>query len=170
MADEKDITGDQPAAGGKKKLIVILAVVVLLVLGAGGAAFFLVGGDEPDSAEGEQGEAPVVAVEEGEPMYHKFDPEFVVSLPPGGPVGMLQIAIEVMTRTPSVLQTLEVNDPMLRHHMLNLLEDQQAADLMTLEGKQRLRDAIGELLGEKLKELGEPGTIKGVYFTQLVMQ
>ena len=41
---------------------------------------------------------------------------------------------------------------------------------MTLEGKQRLQAAVLELLGAKLKELEEPGSIKGVYFTQLVMQ
>ena len=112
----------------------------------------------------------VIGTVEGEPVYHSFDPAFVVSLPPGGPVGMLQIGIDVMTRTPGVAETLKANDPMLRHHMLNLLEAQQGNDLMTIEGKKALQQEIHALLSEKLKELDQPGEIKGVFFTQLVMQ
>ncbi|MCG6967384.1 MAG: flagellar basal body-associated FliL family protein [Chromatiaceae bacterium] len=171
MADEKDIAGDEPPRGGKKKLILIIAVAALLLLGAGAAALFLVGGAQQQTADGEDSpQQEAVAVEEGEPVYHKLDPAFVVNLPPGGPAGMLQIAIEVMTRTPSVLATLDANAPMLRHHLLNLLEEQQSAGLMTVQGKEALQKAIFELLSSKLRELNEPGEIKGVFFTQFVMQ
>lgn len=168
MADEKDIAGEAQG-GGRKKLIIIIAAAVVLLLGAGGAAFFLLGGEETP-ADGVVAEEQVPVVEEGEPGYHKFDPPFVVNLPPGGPAEMLQVALEVMTRVPTVVDTLNNNDPMIRHHLLNLLESQQSADLMTLEGKQALQAEIHELLDAKLKELNEPGTIKGVFFTQFVMQ
>ena len=170
MADKKDIADEEaPAGGGKKKLILlIVGAVLLLGLGAGGAAFFMMGGEE--GAQTADGEAEAPAVEEGDPVYHAFDPAFVVSLPPGGPAAMLQVGIDVMTRTPEVVAVLEANDPMLRHHILNLLEEQEAAALMTLEGKQALQSAIRELLGEKLKEFEQAGEIKGVFFTQLVLQ
>ncbi len=168
MADEKDIADDAaPAGGGKKKLILIVAgAVVLMSLGAGGAVFLFMGGE--DSAP--NGEAEVVEEEQGDPVYHAFKPAFVVSLPPGGPAGMLQVGIDVMTRTPEVVEVLQANDPMLRHHIINLLEGQEAAALMTLEGKQALQTALHELLSDKLEEFDEPGKIKGVYFTQLVLQ
>ena len=171
MADEKDIAADSPAVGGgRKRLVIIAAGVLVLLLGAAGAAFFLLDTEEPTLAEDAEAESKPAEVEQGEPVYHSFEPPFVVSLPPGGPAGMLQIGIDVMTRTPGVAETLEANDPMLRHHMLNLLEAQQAADLMTVEGKQALQAAIHDLLSEKLKELDQSGEIKGVFFTQLVMQ
>jgi flagellar FliL protein len=168
MADEKDIAEDEPGGGGKKKLILIIVVALVLLLGAGAAAFVLLGGDEEPAADEKAGtEEPV---EEGDPVYHKLDPAFIVSLPAGGPAGMLQVAIEVMTRTPTVVDTLTANDPMIRHHLLNLLESQSAAELLTTEGKQALQAAISELLAQKLEELGEPGRINGVFFTQFVLQ
>lgn len=168
MADDTDNV-EQDQAGGRKRLIIIGAAVLVLLLGGAAAAFLLLGGDAaPEGgAETAQQEA---AVEEGDPTYQKLDPEFVVNLPPGGPFGMLQVAIEVMTRTPGVVDTLQHNDPMIRHHILNLLEQQDAAVLLTVEGKESLQAAIHDLLNQQLDELQAPGDIKGVFFTQFVMQ
>ena len=169
MADDKDIA-EQPQGGGRKKLIIIIGAVLVLLVGAGAAAFLLLGGDETEVAgDGSAGEE-VAEVEKGDPVYLKLDPAFVVNLPAGGKAKMLQIAIEVMTRTPTVGDTLDANDPMIRHHLLNLLEQQQAEDLMAREGREALQQAIHELLSERLKVLNEPGQIEGVFFTQFVMQ
>ena len=169
MADEKDIAAEEGGGGGKKKLIIIIAAVVLLLLIGGAAAFFLLGGEE-EGAEGEAAAEEVEAVEEADPVYHKLDPAFVVNLPAGGPAKMLQIAIEVMTRHPTVVDTLKANDPMIRHHLLDLLEQQQAADLLKTEGREALQQAVHDLISEKLDQLKEPGEIHGVFFTQFVMQ
>ncbi|MCB1803045.1 MAG: flagellar basal body-associated FliL family protein [Gammaproteobacteria bacterium] len=170
MADDKDIA-EEGKGGGKKKLIIIIAAVVVLLLGGAAAAFFLLGGDDEEAtAEGEKEAVEEPVVEEADPVYHTLDPAFVVNLPPGGPAGMLQIAIDVMTRNPTVVDTLKANDPLIRHHLINLLEGQASAELMTMEGKQALQAAIAELLAQKLKDLKEPGEIKGVFFTQFVLQ
>jgi len=168
MANDKGIA-EAAQGGSKKKLIIIIVAAVLLVLGAAAATFFLLGGDEGD-AGGETGAEEVVEVEKGDPEYLKLDPAFVVNLPPGSSVKMLQLAVEVMTRTPSVVDTLKANDPMIRHHLLNLLEQQQAAELLTVGGREALQQAIHELLSERLEALKEPGEIEGVFFTQFVMQ
>ncbi len=168
--DEKDIEGEE-GGGGKKKLIIIIAVVVLL-LGGGAAAFFLMGGEEP--AEGEQAaeaEAPAEeAVPEGDPIYLEMKPKFVVNLPPGGPAKMLQIAVTVYTRQQPVADFITENDPMLRHHLNNLFESQQAADLLTLEGKQKLQQDVKALLAQKMEDMEQAGEIKDVYFTEFVLQ
>ena len=166
MANKKDTEIEAPA-GGKKKLIII--VVAALVLLTGTAAGRWRSGSPGGTGAGRQTVAEDV-VEQEDPVYHALDPTFVVKLPPGGPAKMLQIAIEVMTRTTTVIDILKANDPMIRHHLLNLLEDQQGADLLTVEGKERLQMAIHDLLAERLAELKEPGSIQGVFFTQFVMQ
>lgn len=166
MADDKDIAEEAPGSGKKKLFIIIGAVVLLLVVGA--AAFFLLGGED-EAAEGDTATEETIAAEEGDAVYHELEP-IVANLSPGGSLGMLQIAIQVMTRTPSVIETLKTNDPMIRHHLVVLLEQQEADTLMTKEGKEGLQAAIMNLLGGKLEELKEPGVIKGVYFTQFVMQ
>ena len=162
MADEKNIaTEDQDeeeGGGSKKKLFIIIGAAALLLV-AGGAAFFLIGGQSDGGV-----------VEEGEPMYHELEPTFVVNLAPGGDSGMLQVAIEIMARTPSVIDTLVANDPMIRHHILVLLEGQKSGEIMDAKGREVLQASIHEMLAAKLEELQEPGEIKGVYFTQFVMQ
>ncbi len=170
MADEKDIAGEEASGGGKKKLIIIVGVAVLLLLVAGAAAFFLLGGSAEEGDEAAAAEAEEAVMDGVDPIYHKLDPTFVVNLPPGGSAKMLQIAIQVMTQTPDVVETLKANDPMIRHHLLNLLEGQQAADLLTRQGKESLQTAIHDLLSEKLTQLKSPGEVKGVFFTQFVMQ
>jgi flagellar FliL protein len=170
MADEKDIAAEEGGGGGRKKLIIIIVAAALLLAAAGGAAYFLLGGGDEDPAGDGEAAGEATAVEEGDPVYHKLDPAFVVNLPPGGPAKMLQIAIQVMARDPAVVEALQANDPMIRHHLLDLLEQQQAADLLQAEGRESLQDAIRELIDGKLEQLGAPGEIKGVYFTQFVMQ
>ena len=175
MADDnKDIEGDEAkGGGGKKKLIIIVAVVAVLLIGGGVAAFFLLGGEdeaEQGAATEEVVEQETEAVEEGEPLYVDMAPQFVVNLPPGGPAKMLQVGITVLTRHAEVNDFITTNDPMLRHHLIDLLEEQDGKALLTLEGKEALQTAIQELLSKKLEEYKVPGEIKGVYFTEFVLQ
>jgi flagellar FliL protein len=168
--DEKDIAED--GGGTKKKFIIIGGAAALLLLAVGVVTFLLLGGDD-DATEAEAteaGEQVASAIEESDPVYIKLDPVFVVNLPPGGPADMLQVAIQVMTRHPTVVDTLHDNDPMIRHHLLNLLEQQDGNRLLTLAGKEDLQTAVRDLLGEQLAALGEPGQVANVYFTQFVMQ
>ena len=173
MADDsKDIEGEEaPAGGGKKKLIIIIAAVLVLLLGGGAAAYFLMGGEEtPDEGDAAKAEEAAEVLPEGDPIYVEMKPKFVVNLAPGGPAKMAQIALSVYTRQQPVADFLTANDPMLRHHLNNLFESQSSADLLTLEGKQNLQTAVQELLSSKLKEMEQPGEIKGVYFTEFVLQ
>jgi len=169
--DDMDIEGDEEGAGGKKKLIIIIAAVVLL-LGGGAAAFFLMGDDAPAEEGGEVAESAEAApaLEEGDPQYFALDPKLVVNLAPGGPAGMLQLAIQVYTRHAEVGEFLEKHSPMIRHNLVNLLEEQDSNTLLTLEGKQALQASVLELLKQKMVEMEQPGEIKGVYFTEFVLQ
>lgn len=171
MADDsKDIEGEE-SGGGKKKLIIIVVAVLVLLLAAGAAAYFLMG-DEESPAEGDAAaavEAPEPE-EEGEPVYVDMKPKFVVNLPPGGPAKMLQIAVSVYTRQQPVADFLAANDPLFRHHLNNLFESQSAAELLTLEGKQKLQQSVQELVNKKLEEMDQPAAVKGVYFTEFVLQ
>jgi flagellar FliL protein len=170
--DNKDIEGEEEGGGGKLKLIIIIAAAVLLI-GGGAVAFFLLGGDE-GATEGEPteevAETEEPAIEEGDPLYVDMKPQFVVNLPPGGPAKMLQVAITIYTRQAEVGDWITKNDPMIRHHMIELLEEQDGAALLTVEGKQALQTSIQDFLSKKLEEMSQPGEIKGVFFTEFVLQ
>lgn len=174
MADDsKDIEGDEAEGkkGGKLKLIIIIVVALLLV--GGGAAFFLMGGDE-ESEDGADDAKPaeeeVAAVPEGDPVYTPLDPKFVVNLPPGSKVKMLQVGITVLSNYPNIGEYLTANDPLIRHHLIDLLEEQDGNALMTLEGKQALQKAILDLIKAKLEEGKQSGEVKDIFFTEFVLQ
>ncbi len=99
-----------------------------------------------------------------------MEPKFIVNLKPGGPAKMMQLSISVYTRQQPVADFIKANDPMFRNDLLNLFESQSSADLMTLEGKQAPQQAVQDLISKKLEEMEQPGKIKGVYFTEFVLQ
>ncbi len=171
--DDKDIEGAEDGGGGKKKLIIIIAAVALLLIGGGLAAFFLIGGEDPadqNAQSGQEAEQQAEPIDEGEPLYVQMKPRLLVNLPPGSRPKMLQVGITLLTHQQEVSDFVSTNDPMLRHHLIELLEQQDGKALLTLEGKQALQTAIQELLTGKLEEHKTPGRIKGVYFTEFVLE
>jgi flagellar FliL protein len=169
MADERDLEGDEEevGGGGRKKLLLMIVAAALLLAISGGAALLLTGGDEPageDMADEQQ------AAKRPEPLYHAFYPEFVVNLQPGGRAKMMQLSLQAMTYQQEVVDFLEKNDPMLRHHMFNLFSAQKADAMFTRKGREALARDIEELLEQKMRDNALEGDVQGVYFTELVLQ
>lgn len=158
---------------GKKKLIIILVVVLVLLLGGGVAAYFLLSGGESEdiTAAGENTETSSESeteVEKGPVQYHEMNPVFVVNLP--GRPSLLQVGVNVRVTSDEMVEFIKHNDPMIRHHLLNLLQGKDAKSLATTEAKEALQS---EMLGEVnrlIKELSGPGEVDALFFTSFVMQ
>ncbi len=182
MAEEKldeDLDlGDEQQGGSKKKLIIIIAAAVLVLLLGGGAAWFFMSGDEEAATETEQsegekkesGDSKESAEEAGPALYHSLDPVFVANLPPGSGAKMLQIGVDVMMRKPELLDFIKLNDPMIRHQLLNLFSTQSAKELRKRSGKEKLQAAALETIQNIIKEQDGPGKVEALYFTSFVMQ
>ncbi len=163
---------------GRTKFLVIVGLAVLLVVGAGGGAawYFLAGAGAEHAAEtgtkakkGKRG-AEQAQQADAPPIYHPLDPPFVANLPPGGKAKMIQAAVRIQTRDPALVSFLQRNDPMVRHHLLNLFGSQDAAELMTRAGRERLQAEVQETVARLVAERGGEGTVDAVYFTQFVLQ
>ncbi len=63
-----------------------------------------------------------------------------------------------------------LDDPMIRHHLLNLLQTQDAKLLKTREAKEALQTEMLNELNRIVKELSGPGEVEALYFTSFVMQ
>lgn len=168
--NKDDGNAEGKEGGNKKMLIIIIAVSVLMMFIGAGATVFLMSSGDDEVAEGASTEQVAEEPEEGDPIYINMKPEFVVNLPPGGPAGMLQLSVTVYTRQQEVANFIEANDPLLRHHLNNLLESRSSAELLTLEGKQALQQAVQDLFQEQMKAMEQAGNVNGVYFTQFVLQ
>ncbi len=176
MAENEDLDLGEEGKGSKKKLIIIIVLALVLLGGGGGAAWFFLMGDEPPpegeaAAEQKAPEEDEDEVDDGAPpIYHQFKPVFVAELPPGGKAKLLQLELQVLTHQPKVDEFLTTNDPMLRHHLLNLLSEQDGEALRTTEGREKLREEITKRIQRLMKENGKRGKIDNVYFTQFVLQ
>jgi flagellar FliL protein len=180
--DDLDLDLDTAAdagAGGKKKLILIIAAVVLvLLLVSGGLTFWLLSGDDDSSnaapqssaatAEGE--DKPAFVVPTGRLIYVPLHPAFVVNFSGDSDVRFLQIEVQVATRDTNVPTRLIEHDPAVRNNLVLLFASQNPRDLESREGKEQLRKEVQEEITKVLRQVGAPGHIENVFFTNFVMQ
>jgi flagellar FliL protein len=154
-------------AGKKKKLIIIGAVivVVLALLGAGVAYYFLA---EDSDVVGE-GDAPEPVVLD-RPVYHELRPEFIITFDANNRQRYMQIQVTVVTRDPTIVESLLTHDPLIRNALIMVFSAQDYLQLQTSEGKAKLKlEATQRIQALLLDETGRDG-IETVLFTNMVLQ
>jgi flagellar protein FliL len=190
--------GAAPAKKSGKKLIIIIAAAVLL-LGGGAAAWFLMphgdsgeehadeadGGDEEAADEehakdskkekGKKKEKKKKGEAKKEPklpaQFVALDPPFVVNFEPGSNSRFLQIAVQLMTRDPLMVEVLTRNSPIIRNDLLLLFGNKQVEQVSSQEAKEALRaEALAAIRKIIEAEGEEPEALEAVYFTSFVMQ
>lgn len=166
--NELDISEEQAASSARKGMgWLAKSMIALVVLGAGGGAgwyFFLAPG-------GEDTEATTVAeAEHGEPLYFTLADNLVVNFKSATGTRYLQVGIDLMTYDKEALEALKQHSPVIRSNLILLLSDQSQDELMTREGKEKLRDeALAEVRAVMTELHGSP-VVEALYFTTFVMQ
>ena len=159
---------------GKKKLFIIIAIVLVLLIGGGVAAYFLLSGDDKTDASAEEESSAEkqqeteTAKDKGPSQYYDMAPVFVVNLP--GRPSLLQVGVNVRVTSDQMVEFLKHNDPMLRHHLLNLLQGKDAKLWITRKAKEALQIEMLNEINRIVKELSGPGEVDALYFTSFVMQ
>ncbi len=150
------------ATGGRKKLIVIAGAVVLLLLLAGGAAMLLLKKPSADDEDGD-GAKPKAARKADAPTHGQaaYDPKhppvfvalepFTVNLADTDAERFAQIGVTLEIDDPKTGDTLKLFMPAVRNNILMVLSNKTAAQLLTLQGKERLAKAI---LNASVRPLG----------------
>lgn len=160
--------GDKPK-GGKSMLTIGLVAVIAAGAAGGGAWYFTSHGGKEDKADAPKakkpGEVPAPA------QYFALEPPFVVNLiGETGGARYLQVEVQLMTREPESLAAIQLHAPAIRARLLMLFAQQDAAGLMTREGKERLQSAaLGEVKSLLTAETGKPAA-ESLLFTSFVMQ
>jgi flagellar FliL protein len=174
VAKADAVAGAAPEAAkggpGKKRAIWIIAALAIVAVGGGAAFWFLRPAEASATAPAAAGSADA-ATHKAAPLYYKFDPAFVVNFGSPGNVRYLQIMIEAMSRDPKVMDELKVVEPAIRNDLMLLFSSQQYEDLLTQEGKEKLRKATLDSIRKALAaESSNPDGLESVYFTSLVIQ
>ncbi len=171
---DKEGDGNEPAAqeSPKKKSmgkIIIILVSVLVLAGGGAGAYFYFNQPHQTSA-GAEAEGKDGGKVKAAPVYYAFDPAFVVNFQDSSAIRFLQVTIEVMSRDPIAIEAVKTHMPVIRNSLVLLFSSQTPENIMTREGKEKIRtDALKEIQKVMKEQTGSP-SIEAVYFTGFVMQ
>jgi len=129
-------------------------VTALLLLFGSSQSFAVSGGDQPTSGPG----------------YLELSPPFTVNVNDGDRLRFLQVQVQFKLSDVKISEKLLHHDSIIRHTMLMLLSGQEANDLYSATGKERLRkQALNEVLEALKPELEQP-LIEDMYFTNFIIQ
>lgn len=154
---------------GKPWLIIGLVALVAAGAAGGGAWFFASRNASP--AKPETKAAPDASKVPAPAQYFALEPPFVVNLiGSAGGARYLQVEVQLMTRDPESLKAIELHAPALRARLLMLFAQQNAEELITRAGKEKLQaQALAEVRKLMKAETGKPGA-EQLLFTSFVMQ
>lgn len=160
-----------------KWLLIIFGVLLLIGLSVGTSIYVMKSmmGPTADKSitKGSQSKAKEEKKKHKEPkvaIYYKFDSPFVANIQGSTGSRFLQLTLEAMTYDQDVNNAIDQNMPVIRNNILLLLSDLKYEQIVTLEGKQKLRkDILKEIQKVLQDKIGKPG-VEEVYLTSLVMQ
>ena len=176
MADDAVVEEGGGKSGLVKVIIMIVGGLALLGAGAGGVWFFLASKIHALETQVEKTrtelEAELAPQREnlGNPRYMEFDPPLTVNIAGDDVEHFLTVGISVLTYDKSSFDALNNYRPMLRNSLVIMMGDAYYEDLLTPEGKERLRDLTKETITEVLDDNEQIADIAEVYFTKFLMQ
>ena len=160
-----------PKEKGKSKLLIIIIALLVLIIVAGAAAFFFLlpaPSDEEIAKEIEKDEAPVAVTYSSETevgVMWELQP-FVVNLADPKAKHFLKASITLELKDDQAKELAQKLLPRIRNDILMLLTSQTLEDVISIEGKVRLKDEITA----RLNRILGPGKLLNVYFSQFVIQ
>jgi len=172
MAKRDDEDKDAPAKGGKKKSPLVLILMAVLLLGAGtaGTLYFMgmlpTGGGE-DAAEED---ATNDSANNKEPIYFAFEQPFTVNFETESGLRFLQVSVELMSYDPEAIEAIQTHMPVIKNNIILMFSNQGYDDLISREGKDKLRESTLQEIEGALKKYHGKGGIEEVYFTSFVIQ
>lgn len=157
MAEEAPPPAEETAEGGKKKkskLLIIIAAVVVLAL-AGAAVWYFLMHKKAKDGEPEHVEEKVVP-----PLFVTLD-SFTVNLAAESSDRYLQVGMDLKISSAEVGEKIKLHLPEIRNGIVLLLTSKTVDELASLDGKNRLREDIRDIVNKPIGFLKEPGEKKG---------
>ena len=106
----------------------------------------------------------------GNSNYFSIEPAIVVNVYHPKRIKFLQVDAQVKIIDPSIISSIELHKPAIRHSMLMLFSNQKFKELKTVKGKEKLRkDALNAIQTVLKDNTGNEG-ISDLYFTGFIIQ
>lgn len=187
MAEEEETTTEESAPKEKKSsnilLIIIIVVLFLIIIIGGIVAFLLMGGDD---AEPMQNKAPQPQERSSSSMdnTHRFNAQsdnsrqlsqigvlypldtFTVNLKSDSGRRYLKVTMSLELEGEELSTELDAKSAVLRDRIIRILTSKTLEEISSKKGKQKVTQQIMDTLNAMISD----GTIKGIYFTEFVIQ
>jgi len=168
MADEPEVQVEDEEAPPKKKskvlFFIILSLGVILLGGGGFYAYIKFIGPQPGPEAGKEASALAPPADTVGEIF-ALEP-FVVNLADPKGKRYLKVQLKLEVESPEALERIQKATPKLRDLVIIMLTSLTFEEVMTPEGKIRIRD---ELL-ERFNQVMRPDRVKNIYFTEFVVQ
>lgn len=102
--------------------------------------------------------------------YFSFDKPFVVNIMDNKRMRFLQVAVQMKLVDPATATEVTHHQDAIRHNMNMLLSSQEARDLYSTTGKERLRSAALNEIKKALKGRADHVEIEDIFFTSFIIQ
>ncbi|MBI3771258.1 MAG: flagellar basal body-associated FliL family protein [Gammaproteobacteria bacterium] len=168
-ASESEGAESEAPGNKKKKMMLLLILGGLGVTSIAGTALFMTGVIGHKKVEAEQPQGAVANVKKV-PVYFAFDKPITVNFETESGLRFLQVELEVMTYDPLVPDQIKTHMPVIRNELIMIFSSQDYGDLISQEGKDKIRSTVlSKLQAIMTEKSGKPG-IEEVYFTNFVIQ
>ena len=172
-------------------MIVIVIVLMLIIIGGAVAVFLLMSGDEKEAAAqhgvpaaqekaapapaGASTSAPAKAKSEGDDIASRKLSEigilypldtFTVNLKSDAGRRYLKATISLELKGPELSIELDKKAAVIRDRIIRILTSKSIEEISSTKGKQKVSEQIVDILNSMISD----GSIKGIYFTEFVIQ
>ncbi len=161
MAEDKE---KEPQSGGKSKTMLFLAIGVVVLLIAVGVTAYLLGARSAQNAGAEVEVEETTKVDGIGPMVDVKD--FIMNILDKNETRYLKASITLELENEETVVEVNERMPQIRDSILLLIGSKTFSELNDLQGKLQLRAEVIVQLNKLLKK----GKIKGIYFTEFVVQ
>ena len=183
MAEEEnkeEETSQEKKKSGNMLMIIIIAVLVLIILGGAVAAILLMGGD--DEVQVQQQSAPQVQEKTTSNrsrgssdissrklsdigILYPLD-TFTVNLKSDSGRRYLKATISLELNGEELSLELDNKSPVIRDRIIRILSSKTLEEISSKKGKQKVSDQIVDTMNAMIVD----GSVKGIYFTEFVIQ
>ncbi|MFT7859936.1 MAG: flagellar basal body-associated protein FliL [Sulfurimonas sp.] len=180
---EEEVTEEESKTEGKKSgsmLLIIIIVVLILIIILGAVAFLFIGGDDEKvvSSTPVQQERPKKSVrtrsynsDESSRLLDEIGvlyplDTFTVNLKSDSGRRFLKATISLELDGEELSMELDAKSPVLRDRIIRILSSKTLEEVSSKKGKNKLSQQIMDTLNSMITD----GRIKGIYFTEFVIQ
>jgi len=178
---EEEETGEKKKSGNML-MIIIIAVLILIILGGAVVAVLLMGEDEEEVVQQQQTAAPQTqnkstkrSVTPNTYMDSRKLSEigilypmdtFTINLKSDAGRRYLKVTLSLELEGEELSIELDANGPVLRDRIIRILTSKTLEEISSKKGKQKVSMQIMDTLNSMISD----GHIKGIYFTEFVIQ